>query len=467
MTTQSVTELSSFFSVSASGRLAQGVTGNMTTQMNSGFSQMMDRAGAQSGNGNDLKSTSDKDSSYGRSAEIVNESGRLGDTKGKVTDTSSADKDLDRDSLQDSVKEVTDKIVEDLKKQLDVTDEDIEDALEVLGLALVDLLNASSLREVYIELSPADSSLALVTDAQLYQGLTQMLDEVDELLSQLQDELGIGKEEFENLVASLLDEGSDEGVLQGQEVLTADALEESDDPEPISGPEIIVNDEREQEVTDTFAKVDEADGKSSVSGHRSEKGEARDSSLGEQSLTSYTQQTIEFDDLMAPTQGLGYSSGSEAVDITRQIVSQIRVNISQETTQMEMELNPASLGRVGLTIEAKNGVITAQFAAQNEAVKAAIESQVAMLRESLDEQGVKVEAVEVTIASHEFEQNLDKQSDDERRQDEASAAQAVSGRRRMRINLLDDDDEEEELSEEESINKDMMIRNGNTVDYTA
>ena len=40
--------------------------------------------------------------------------------------------------------------------------------------------------------------------------------------------------------------------------------------------------------------------------------------------------------------------------------------------------------------------------------------------------------------------------------------------RRMRINLLSNDgEEEEELTEEEEINKDMMIRNGNSMDVTA
>ena len=40
-----------------------------------------------------------------------------------------------------------------------------------------------------------------------------------------------------------------------------------------------------------------------------------------------------------------------------------------------MVLNPASLGHVALNIEAKNGVITAAFTAQNEAVRAVIENQ--------------------------------------------------------------------------------------------
>ena len=51
--------------------------------------------------------------------------------------------------------------------------------------------------------------------------------------------------------------------------------------------------------------------------------------------------------------------------------------------------------------------------AQNEAVKEAIESQVTQLKETLESQGVKVEAIEVTVGSREFNQNLDENNNGE------------------------------------------------------
>lgn len=70
---------------------------------------------------------------------------------------------------------------------------------------------------------------------------------------------------------------------------------------------------------------------------------------------------------------------------------------------MEMQLNPENLGKVYVNISSKEGVIHAQLAASNEAVRAALETQVADLRQNLNQAGVKVDAVEVTVASHEFE----------------------------------------------------------------
>ena len=106
------------------------------------------------------------------------------------------------------------------------------------------------------------------------------------------------------------------------------------------------------------------------------------------------------------------------------------------------------------------GAMTAQFIAQNESVKAVIESQAIVLRESLEAKGVTVEAVEVMVGTHEFERNL---SDSERRNEEQNERRT---NRVRRINL--DADEEIELEDEGDIlRQDIMRQNGNTVDYMA
>lgn len=99
---------------------------------------------------------------------------------------------------------------------------------------------------------------------------------------------------------------------------------------------------------------------------------------------------------------------------------------------------------------------------QNETVKAAIESQIVQLRENLNNQGVKVEAIEVTIASHEFERNLSQGNE------ENSPAEQSDKRGQRKINLGDMDAfEETDLGEAEKIAVQLMKENGNTVDFTA
>ena len=85
------------------------------------------------------------------------------------------------------------------------------------------------------------------------------------------------------------------------------------------------------------------------------------------------------------------------------------------------------------------------------------------LRENLNQAGIRVEKVEVTIASHEFERNLEQDAKGE--QQHAEEQQKALKSRRTNLNELD------ELSglmtEEEALVARMMAEQGNSVDYTA
>lgn len=49
-----------------------------------------------------------------------------------------------------------------------------------------------------------------------------------------------------------------------------------------------------------------------------------------------------------------------------------------------------------------------------------LETQVADLRQNLNQAGVKVDAIEVTVASHEFEKNLEQNQENEKQQENGS-----------------------------------------------
>jgi flagellar hook-length control protein FliK len=159
-----------------------------------------------------------------------------------------------------------------------------------------------------------------------------------------------------------------------------------------------------------------------------------------------------------PTENL--SSFSNAQEIANQILDYMKTQVKEDLTSLEMQLHPASLGTLQINVASKGGILTANFVAQTEQVKAAIETQMVQLREQLEEQGIKVEAIEVTVQTHQFEQSLDQRS-------EQSEQQQNSGRRTRRIQLGPDlEGEPEELEEADRIAKEMMEANGNTVDYT-
>ena len=155
---------------------------------------------------------------------------------------------------------------------------------------------------------------------------------------------------------------------------------------------------------------------------------------------------------------------ADTVQIMEQIVQQMRVTISNEITTMEMQMNPENLGKVYVNISSEEGVVNAQFQATNEVVKEALETQIATLRESLNQAGVKVDAIEVTIASHEFERNLEQNNQNP---EENVNAQEANTSKRRNLNLESLDDLQGMMTEEEALVAQIMRDNGNSVDFTA
>lgn len=98
---------------------------------------------------------------------------------------------------------------------------------------------------------------------------------------------------------------------------------------------------------------------------------------------------------------------ADTKEIMDQIMDYMKLNLKADTSSLEMQLHPANLGTLQIQIASKSGMVTAHFIVQNEAVKAALESQMIQLKEQFAEQDVKVEAIEVTVQTHEFEQNLE------------------------------------------------------------
>jgi flagellar hook-length control protein FliK len=155
--------------------------------------------------------------------------------------------------------------------------------------------------------------------------------------------------------------------------------------------------------------------------------------------------------------------------IMDQITEFIKVNIKAESTSMELQLHPASLGTVNVMIEqAKDGNMIAKFMTQNEDVRAAIESQLQQLQEKFNEQGIKVTAVEVTVNAGGFDQTLnDSQSQKEEDQENQNIIRKPM--RRIRLGDITPEGIEglEQVDETDRLTAEMMAINGNSVDFSA
>ena len=199
----------------------------------------------------------------------------------------------------------------------------------------------------------------------------------------------------------------------------------------------------------------------------SETGKEAKQDTGEEHSTQNQSSFLQDLNQNVETQGAGKAETvpftmQQTREIMNQIMDYMRVQIKPEMTQLEMQLHPESLGNVNVHIASKEGVITAQFTAQNETVRAALESQIVQLRETFAEQGVKVEAIEVSVQANGFRQEYEGSRERENTAEDGKKKAA------RRINLGNPELlSEETLSEEEQLAVSMMEANGNTVDYTA
>jgi len=91
-----------------------------------------------------------------------------------------------------------------------------------------------------------------------------------------------------------------------------------------------------------------------------------------------------------------YYSQREVVD---QVINKIKVTDADNLKSIEIKLEPEQLGKLTLKVVMENGVLTAKLIAESEKVKAAIESNISELKDSMLEQGINITAVDVSVDS--------------------------------------------------------------------
>lgn len=155
--------------------------------------------------------------------------------------------------------------------------------------------------------------------------------------------------------------------------------------------------------------------------------------------------------------GAAYAQTPETQQVMDQILDYMKVSMKPEDTVLNMQLHPENLGTLHIQISAREGVMTAHFTATSEAVKTVLENQMVVLRENFEQQDIKVDAIEVTVETHQFESNLEQGR---------NRGEEEQGRRPRRRRLdMSGLESAEELPEQDKIVAEMMAANGSSVDY--
>lgn len=348
----------------------------------------------------------------------------------KNADTSSisdVNSKADNKDVTDTVKEVCEDIKDAIKEEFDVSDEDIKVAMELLGLTALDLLSTAKVAELIEQLTGTDA-LTLITNEDMMQSFNNIINVVDEANADIAGMLGVKTEE----VGIVLGQNDIAPVVNSEDTAKQDNVKESD----AKNAEDNINQtvDNQESLSEVLAKkiTTESDGK--AKNNMSESNEANNKvTYADVADNMISNITDTFADIITED----ISTVKEA-DIVNQVIDSVKLMASRELTSMEVMLNPEHLGSVHITVTARNGIVSAQIAAQNEQVKTALENQMVTLMEQFESQGLKVDAVEITVMAHSFEagQNFG-QSESERKQGESKV------HRKLDLSSFDDELEED------------------------
>lgn len=348
----------------------------------------------------------------------------------KNADTSSisdVNSKADNKDVTDTVKEVCEDIKDAIKEEFDVSDEDIKVAMELLGLTALDLLSTAKVAEL-IEQLTGTGALTLITNEDMMQSFNNIINVVDEANADIAGMLGVKTEE----VGIVLGQNDIAPVVNSEDTAKQDNVKESDAKNADDNINQTVD--NQESLSEVLAKkiTTESDGK--AKNNMSESNEANNKvTYADVADNMISNITDTFADIITED----ISTVKEA-DIVNQVIDSVKLMASRELTSMEVMLNPEHLGSVHITVTARNGIVSAQIAAQNEQVKTALENQMVTLREQFESQGLKVDAVEITVMAHSFEagQNFG-QSESERKQGESKV------HRKLDLSSFDDELEED------------------------
>ena len=388
----------------------------------------------------------------------------------EVTDVK--DKRPDDEKVGKALEDKASKVMDAIKDELSVSDEELEEAMASMGLSPLDLLDEGNLKDLMIDLAGEEDALALVTNGDLLASINSVTETALAALDELNEEFGITAGEI-NEILEAMKENEPEVIGTAQDG-PFDSIPEDDEKEDDralgdnKGIRVEIN--REGSSGDPIIRETSTENAtmqrrvSQMMDDRKQDGQMQEAMPGQSFV-----ENLQGDQAAAVTAaGDGTQPYVDARSIMEQVTDRIKVNITEDSTTMELQLHPASLGTVNLSVATSGGVVTANILVQNEAVKAVLEGQLTQLLQTFEEQGQRVEAIEVAVAGYDLDRSLNQGNERGSEGGQERRSEGIGRTARRRLNLNDLTEEElEELTEEEQLAAEMMEANGTSVDFTA
>lgn len=391
--------------------------------------------------------------------------------------------------------QISNQICDVICNQFDITEEELTQALENLGIGFIQLFEPQKLVSTVIEFSGMENPTEFLINSD-FQELLNNISEISNTVLELLDVDNLENVQLDEIVSILneLDEpllfdannhfefsskyidvaekvvsNTNENVNLNNDLLMDEELLNNSDVD-----QAVINEKevpiiKEQSTKQETFSQNESSENSDDEIFLSEEQINRKSDLmtdNKSNVITFNEkmQTIEIATTQKSNDNVQSFVSVETKTIISQIVESFALNQGIDETSIQMQLNPENLGKLFINVTAKEGAVSASIVATNEVVKEALETQIIALKENLNQAGVKVDAVEVTVASHEFERNLEQNNTKDEQQ---AMYQEKNSNRRKNIDSSILDNQVGIMTEEETLVAKMMLENGNSIDYTA
>lgn len=291
------------------------------------------------------------------------------DESSKTQETSETKQDVKVESLnEEEAVAIEQEVLDAVAKELNITPDELNAMLQSLGMTVTDLLNSENVTTLVMEHLGMEDSMELVTTEGAVELLQATKDAVSSLVEQNIQQLELSEqdvtiEEFQTMIREKLEESSTQGNAN-QENSKGNLQSES----PLSNNQTQVDN---TQVTSGF----------------------------EGALNQVITQKTETIVMNGQTQTI-YTEVS-AKDVFDQIVTGMKVEVTEGASKMVLQLEPEHLGKIALNISTANGAVSGHFIAESEAVKEIIEANLSTLKNQLSEQGLDVQDIKITVGSSE------------------------------------------------------------------
>lgn len=320
-----------------------------------------------------------------------------------------------------------------LMNQLQLSESELEQLLQELDMTDLDLLQLDNVKAVVLQAMGTQDVTDVLTNEELYAQLKSVESEFADIIQNVQETLDVSVEDARTVV---------EQTEEYQDVKNTVA------EKPIN---IEVKADVQETESTELPQVEKQE-----SSAKEQNSMQENNAFAEQQMMKGSVETVQS---TSTAQTAAYVT-AETENIMRQIMDHMRIQLTADATELDMQLQPETLGTLQIKISAKEGVMTAQFTTTSESVRGVLESQMIQLQQQFEQQNIKVEAIEVTVQTHAFESALEKGNEHQ------SSDEEPKKNRTRRIDLLHLNGTEE-LETEEKLLAEMMEANGNTVDYLA